>query len=114
MADINVNSYNSGGPMFSIKYLEDGKKIYCCLFCRYSTPIKAFEEGISFFVMQDEYGIKIYYCSNCSYSSQYKHCLKRHFDLHTGKKPYKCDSCGKSFAQNSGLYQHKKTHSKNE
>jgi uncharacterized Zn-finger protein len=29
--------------------------------------------------------------------------------IHTGKKPYSCDLCQKSFAHRSGLYSHNKT-----
>ena len=36
--------------------------------------------------------------------------MKLHTHVHHGKKPYTCDSCGKSYTSVSGLKTHWKTH----
>ena len=36
--------------------------------------------------------------------------MKLHTHIHNGKKPYVCDSCGKSYTSVSGLKTHWKSH----
>uniref|UniRef100_A0A1A9WIN3 C2H2-type domain-containing protein n=1 Tax=Glossina brevipalpis TaxID=37001 RepID=A0A1A9WIN3_9MUSC len=50
-------------------------------------------------------------CPICKAAFKGKTTLKEHVKIHK-EKTYKCPECGKTFAQHSGLYSHRKTHQK--
>lgn len=54
---------------------------------------------------------KTFECELCSYVTHRKECLYRHrSNVHSEKRPYLCDLCGKSFKRPDALAQHKVTH----
>ena len=55
-------------------------------------------------------GVKPFKCDTCGQSFAYSSALVLHERIHTGVKPYLCDSCGKSFALSGTLMRHEITH----
>ena len=41
---------------------------------------------------------------------RYLVCMKDHVKIHTGDKPYECDTCGLTFSQVSQMYRHVMIH----
>ena len=50
-----------------------------------------------------------YECKICDKNFSYKHSLIEHSNIHKGKKPHKCNHCGKCFRQKSHLATHLKS-----
>ncbi|CAK9293383.1 unnamed protein product [Gordionus sp. m RMFG-2023] len=50
---------------------------------------------------------KLHPCDACGKEFRDSYHLKRHYYLHTGKKPFTCERCGKSYAEQSHLRIHK-------
>ena len=54
-------------------------------------------------------GEKPYECESCRKAFHSSSHLAMHTRVHTGEKPYSCNVCQKSYARSSGLSQHNKT-----
>jgi len=55
--------------------------------------------------------IVLFPCDQCAKKYQSSYSLKRHMDIHSGNKPFKCDICEKAFVYKSYPLDHLKTHS---
>lgn len=49
-------------------------------------------------------------CSQCSYTTRHMSHFKRHLMVHSGKRPFSCEICSKSFRQKEHLKAHQLTH----
>ncbi|XP_050435120.1 zinc finger protein ZFP2-like isoform X3 [Adelges cooleyi] len=52
----------------------------------------------------------LFYCGICSRTFSLKSSLRRHWRVHTEKKPFKCDICDKTFGRQSYLKTHERIH----
>lgn len=59
-------------------------------------------------------GERPYKCETCGKSFAASCNLSVHIRVHTGEKPYKCDTCDKRFTIKNNLIKHTKLHSDNE
>lgn len=55
---------------------------------------------------------KPFLCQTCGKSFTSKHTMLQHLNVHTGNRPYVCHTCGKDFTYESALRDHKNTHEK--
>uniref|UniRef100_A0A8P4GDZ6 C2H2-type domain-containing protein n=1 Tax=Dicentrarchus labrax TaxID=13489 RepID=A0A8P4GDZ6_DICLA len=55
-------------------------------------------------------GVRPFVCDTCGKGFTAKSVLQEHQSIHTGEKPFTCSSCGKSFRTSAHLFSHKKTH----
>ena len=55
-------------------------------------------------------GKKPYQCQSCDKTFLRSQYLTKHLRTHTSEKPYKCEVCGSSFSQSGSLRTHRRTH----
>ncbi|WAR29928.1 ZN233-like protein [Mya arenaria] len=55
-------------------------------------------------------GEKPYQCDTCDATFSHRSHLQGHIRIHTGEKPYKCDTCGATFSHSSNLNSHIRIH----
>ena len=54
-------------------------------------------------------GKKPYKCQHCGKGFSYEQSMKDYINSkHTGTKPYKCESCGETFSTNNQVVSHRK------
>ena len=53
--------------------------------------------------------VKTFDCKHCPKTLKSGLSLRQHERIHTGEKPYKCETCGTGYASSSAYVNHKKT-----
>ena len=90
---------------------EENVQVLNCEICGYKTDketvmkrhLKVHDDGTSL--------VPVFQCKLCPYKTLKKVHYSRHMvDVHTEKRPYLCDTCGRGFKRNDALRQHRLIH----
>ena len=69
-------------------------------------PLKTFDKSL-YGLVKGKPTYKAYPCAICGRRFLWRSDCRKHERVHTGEKPYKCDTCGRGFTQSQHMQAHR-------